>query len=190
MLLPDETFTMKPLQLEGSARLSTRDRENEINPGPTRRKGELWGICTRAGTCEPTWLLMPRSRSGSLSSNQNKNDEVAFAIEFDDLRLKKRENRVGATLLFVVDASGSMAARKRMTAVKGAILSLLQDAYEKRDRIGMIAFRNNEAELILPVTRSIEAASSSFGTSPQGKDASGRRSGQSVQGAPFGETQK
>ncbi|MDF2713612.1 MAG: hypothetical protein K0R28_537 [Paenibacillus sp.] len=84
---------------------------------------------------------------------------TAISVEREDLRMKRRERRVGATLLFVVDASGSMAARQRMRAVKGAILSLLQDAYRKRDSIGMIAFRKRSAEQILPFTRSVEAAS-------------------------------
>lgn len=84
---------------------------------------------------------------------------TAIAVEREDLRMKRRERRVGATLLFVVDASGSMAAQQRMRAVKGAILSLLQDAYRKRDSIGMVAFRKQTAERILPFTRSVEAAS-------------------------------
>jgi magnesium chelatase subunit D len=60
--------------------------------------------------------------------------------------------------MFVVDASGSMAAEERMTATKGAILSLLLDAYQRRDRVGMIVFRKNKAELVLPPTNSVELA--------------------------------
>jgi magnesium chelatase subunit D len=59
-------------------------------------------------------------------------------------------------VLFVVDASGSMAARKRMTIVKTAVLSLLRDAYQRRDRIGMISFRGHQAEQVLPPTSSHE----------------------------------
>jgi len=81
---------------------------------------------------------------------------LAIAIEPQDIREKVRERRSGCTILFLVDASGSLGARKRMTAVKGAVLSMLRDSYVKRDRVGMMAFRRDSAELILPPTRSVE----------------------------------
>jgi magnesium chelatase subunit D len=65
---------------------------------------------------------------------------------------------MGNTILFVVDASGSMGAQQRMTAVKGAILSLLIDAYQKRDRVGLVVFRRKGAEVLLPPTSSVELA--------------------------------
>ena len=61
-------------------------------------------------------------------------------------------------MLFVVDASGSMAARARMTEVKGAVLGLLLDAYQRRDKVGLITFRDKGAELVLPPTSSVENA--------------------------------
>ncbi len=81
---------------------------------------------------------------------------LCINIKNSDLREKIRERRCGCTLLFLVDASGSLGVRKRMIAVKGAILSMLKESYVKRDRIGMMAFRRNSAELILPPTRSVE----------------------------------
>lgn len=83
---------------------------------------------------------------------------LAISLERDDLRRKVREKRTGSVFLFCVDASGSMGARHRMGAVKGAIYGLLQDAYQKRDRVGMISFRRSSAEVLLPVTRSIDLA--------------------------------
>ncbi|MFZ5595863.1 MAG: putative cobaltochelatase [Bacillota bacterium] len=83
---------------------------------------------------------------------------VAIAIESGDIREKVREKRIGNFLLFVVDASGSMGAQQRMVETKGAILSLLLDAYQKRDRIGMVAFKGNTAETLLPPTSSVEMA--------------------------------
>jgi magnesium chelatase subunit D len=82
--------------------------------------------------------------------------DLAINIQNQDVREKVREMRAGCTILFLVDASGSLGVRKRMTAVKGAILSMLRDSYVKRDRIGMMAFRRDSAELILPPTRSVE----------------------------------
>lgn len=81
---------------------------------------------------------------------------MSIAIEKQDIRQKVRERRSGCTILFLVDASGSLGVRKRMSAVKGAVLSMLKDSYVKRDRIGMMAFRRDSAELILPPTKSVE----------------------------------
>ncbi|WP_202976466.1 magnesium chelatase subunit D family protein [Anaerophilus nitritogenes] len=83
---------------------------------------------------------------------------MAFIIKKEDIREKIREQRVGNTILFVVDASGSMGIEKRMIESKGAVLSLLKDAYQKRDRVGMMTFRGHETSVILPPTRSVELA--------------------------------
>jgi magnesium chelatase subunit D len=89
---------------------------------------------------------------------KNREGVLAVKIEMSDLREKVRERRMGNTVLFVVDASGSMGAQQRMTAVKGAILSLLIDAYQKRDRVGLVIFRGKSAEVLLPPTSSVELA--------------------------------
>ncbi|MFG2003574.1 putative cobaltochelatase [Spirillospora sp. NPDC048911] len=78
-------------------------------------------------------------------------------VAAEDLREVVRDGREGNLVLFVVDASGSMAARQRMRAVKGAVLSLLLDAYQRRDKVGLITFRGTEATLALPPTSSVEA---------------------------------
>ena len=96
------------------------------------------------------------------------NANTAIVIKKSDIKEKVREKRTGATILFVVDASSSMGANKRMTAVKGAIMSLLTDAYEKRDKVGMIAFRKNKAEVLLNVTRSVELAQKQLKSMPTG----------------------
>ncbi len=72
--------------------------------------------------------------------------ECVMALTDDDLRFKVRENHAGATIVFAVDASSSMGAQKRMKTAKEAILSMLLDSYQKRDRIGLVAFRKNGAE--------------------------------------------
>lgn len=91
---------------------------------------------------------------------QKKSDINGLKIKIrkEDIRVKVRERRTGTSILFVVDSSGSMGVKKRMEAVKGAIMSLLKDAYEKRDRVGLVAFRKDCAEELLPITRSIDLA--------------------------------
>ncbi|MEU5210530.1 putative cobaltochelatase [Streptomyces sp. NPDC020742] len=93
---------------------------------------------------------------------------AGLVVRRDDLREAVREGREGNLVLFVVDASGSMAARKRMGAVKGAVLSLLLDAYQRRDKIGMITFRGSGAELALPPTSSVEAGAARLEQLPTG----------------------
>jgi magnesium chelatase subunit D len=75
-----------------------------------------------------------------------------------DVRRAVREGRESNLVLFAVDASGSMAARARMSAVSGAVLSLLRDAYQRRDRVGLISFRGTQAQVVLPPTSSVDAA--------------------------------
>ncbi|MBO0788604.1 MAG: VWA domain-containing protein, partial [Actinobacteria bacterium] len=86
----------------------------------------------------------------------------------EDLREPRREGREGNLVLFLVDASGSMAARARMGAVKGAVLSLLLDAYQRRDKAGVIAFRGEGAQVLLPPTSSPETAAARLATLPAG----------------------
>ncbi len=83
---------------------------------------------------------------------------LAVIIKSCDFREKVREKRTGSTIVFIVDASGSMGAKKRMSAVKGAVVSLLADAYQKRDKVGLVAFRKKEAEVLLNITRSVDMA--------------------------------
>ncbi len=92
--------------------------------------------------------------------NQRENAEQALAInvESSSLRVKVREQPTEATILLLVDASGSMGAKERMSAAKGAALELLRDAYVHRNKVGVIAFRKNTAEILLPPTNSVDQA--------------------------------
>ncbi|MGW4632828.1 magnesium chelatase subunit D family protein [Nocardia sp. NPDC004415] len=81
-----------------------------------------------------------------------------LALAAEDLRGAYREGREGNLVVFVVDASGSMAARDRLTAVTGAIVTLLRDAYQRRDKVAVISVRGSEAELVLPPTSSVDIA--------------------------------
>ena len=86
----------------------------------------------------------------------------------EDLRQATLEGREGNLVLFVVDASGSMGSRARMGAVKGAVLSLLLDAYQRRDKVGLVTFRGSDAEVALPPTWSVEAAAARLTDLPTG----------------------
>jgi magnesium chelatase subunit D len=82
----------------------------------------------------------------------------AVAIHDEDLRERVRVGKVSTACIFVVDASGSMGAMKRMECAKGAVLSLLLDSYQHRDRVGLVAFRGGEADLLLPLCSSVDLA--------------------------------
>jgi magnesium chelatase subunit D len=89
-------------------------------------------------------------------------------ITIADLRQKKRAGKTGNLIVFVVDASGSMAARKRMEAVKGTVLNLLTEAYEKRDTVAVISFRGVEAQVMLQATQSTAMAEEAMRLLPTG----------------------
>ncbi|UCD98917.1 MAG: VWA domain-containing protein [Chloroflexota bacterium] len=93
---------------------------------------------------------------------------VAFAIQPDDFHRKVRVKRTANLVLFVVDASWSMAVAERMAATKGAILSLLTDAYQRRDRVGLVVFQKDRATMVLPPTNSIQLARRALADIPVG----------------------
>jgi Mg-chelatase subunit ChlD len=94
--------------------------------------------------------------------------QVAFAIQKNDLQRKVRVKKAANLILFLVDASWSMAVAERMAATKGAILSLLTDAYQRRDRVGLIVFQKDRATLILPPTSSVMLAQRALSDIPVG----------------------
>jgi magnesium chelatase subunit D len=94
--------------------------------------------------------------------------QVAFAIQPSDLQRKVRVKRTANLVLFVVDASWSMAVAERMTATKGAILSLLTDAYQRRDRVGLVVFQKDRSIMVLPPTNSCELAQRALANIPVG----------------------
>lgn len=94
--------------------------------------------------------------------------EIAFAINRGDLQKKVRVRKAANLILFVVDASWSMAVAERMSATKGAIMSLLTDAYQRRDRVGLIVFQKNQSRLILPPTNSVLLAQKAMADIPVG----------------------
>ena len=91
-----------------------------------------------------------------------------LVIHNRDLRYKQREKKTGHLVIFAVDGSGSMGAQSRMTETKGAIQSLLMDCYQKRDKVAMLVFRKDKAEIVLPPTSSVEHASRRLKEIPTG----------------------
>ncbi len=95
-------------------------------------------------------------------------NRVAFAIRPNDYMKKIRVRKAANLILFLVDASWSMAVAERMSATKGAIMSLLTDAYQRRDRVGLIVFQKNLATLVLPPTNSVMLAEMALQDIPVG----------------------
>lgn len=107
----------------------------------------------------------PFQRDRSEIRERNK---VAFAIRPADYMKKIRVRKAANLILFLVDASWSMAVAERMAATKGAILSLLTDAYQRRDRVGLVVFQKTRATLVLPPTNSVLLAQEALSDVPVG----------------------
>jgi len=163
------------------------DSPSSGNPQPARQSGPPSKVFrTRAlsvpgvGEGAPGRRSRARNASGSVAAAADPSDADAHGLHLfatllsaaehaagagrlrpqpDDVRRAIREGREGNLVIFVVDASGSMAARDRMAAVSGATLSLLRDAYQRRDKVAVITFRGYEARLLLPPTSSAHIAS-------------------------------
>ncbi|WP_225100788.1 putative cobaltochelatase [Streptomyces sp. CoH27] len=157
-----EPFRTKVLSVpgigEGAAGRRSRARtEHGRTTGARRPQGALTKLHLAATVQAAAPHQRVRGRSGP-----------GLVIRRDDLRQATREGREGNLVLFVVDASGSMAARQRMSAVKGAVLSLLLDAYQRRDKVGLVTFRGAGADVALPPTSSVDAAAVRLESLPTG----------------------
>ncbi|MDF3302185.1 putative cobaltochelatase [Streptomyces tropicalis] len=157
-----EPFRTRVLSVPGigegaTGRRSRARTEHGRTTGARRPRGTLTRLHLAATVRAAAPHQRVRGRSGP-----------GLVVRRDDLRQATREGREGNLVLFVVDASGSMAARQRMGAVKGAVLSLLLDAYQRRDKVGLVTFRGRTAEVALPPTSSVDAAAARLGSLPTG----------------------
>ena len=169
-----EAFAVRPLEPEqdrlsrraSGRRLRTRSegrRGRYVSSRPTDRPDDLALDATlRAAAIHQKSRRTGPHRSGKTPSSG------AIRIEPVDWRAKVRVGRAGSCVILVVDSSGSMGSRGRMTASKGAVLSLLLDAYVKRDRVCLIGFRRDRAEVLVPVTSSVEVAQRCLAELPVG----------------------
>ncbi|MGW5133322.1 putative cobaltochelatase [Streptomyces sp. NPDC004135] len=157
-----EPFKAKVLSVPGigegvAGRRSRARTEHGRTTGARRPQGALTKLHLAATVQAAAPHQRARGRSGP-----------GLVVRRDDLRQATREGREGNLVLFVVDASGSMAARQRMSAVKGAVLSLLLDAYQRRDKVGLVTFRGTGADVALPPTSSVDAAAARLESLPTG----------------------
>jgi magnesium chelatase subunit D len=156
------TFRARRLEVPGKGHGSAGRRSRAYTDGGRTVGASLPGSAPRDVHLNATLMAsaphqVRRGRTGP-----------GLILERADLRERRREGRESNLVLFVVDASGSMAARRRMEAVKGAVLSLLLDAYQRRDKVGLICFRGAAAQLLLPPTSSVDAAARRLDHMPTG----------------------
>jgi magnesium chelatase subunit D len=103
-----------------------------------------------------------KDRGAGISGNN------ALIVKDQDIQEKIRVGKISTATLFVVDASGSMGASNRMQSAKGAVMSLLMDSYQQRDRIGMVAFKGTDADVLLPLCSSVDLAFERLNKLPTG----------------------
>jgi magnesium chelatase subunit D len=156
------TFRARRLEVPGKGRGAAGRRSRAYTDGgrtvgARRPEGVLRDVHLTATLMAGAPYQVQRGRTGA-----------GLVLERDDLRERRREGREANLVLFLVDASGSMAARRRMEAVKGAVLSLLLDAYQRRDKVGLVCFRGAGAQLLLPPTSSVDAAARRLAAMPTG----------------------
>lgn len=128
--------------------------------GPGGRRGR--------GPSGPVHLLATIRNAAPHQARRGRTVGAPLALRPGDLRRSRIQGRESNLVLLAVDASGSMAARRRMSAVKGAVLALLMDAYQRRDKVGLITFRGRDAELVLPPTSSVDTAARRLTELPHG----------------------
>lgn len=162
--------TFKPRQISTPLdRMSRRHGGRRTRTRTDRKRGRY--VMARPATDKTDDIALDatlRAAAPHQLSRKAQRSRVAFAIQRSDLQRKIRVRKAANLILFVVDASWSMAVAERMSATKGAILSLLTDAYQRRDRVGLVVFQKDRAMTILPPTNSIELAQRALADIPVG----------------------
>lgn len=153
-----EPFKVRPLEMPVD-RLARSGSGRRTRSRSATRRGRTVGS-TLPRRCDDLALdaTLRAAAPHQLTRRSGSNSSLAVLVEPQDIRERRREHKVSHLLLFVVDGSGSMGARRRMSETKAAVLSLLLDAYQKRDRVGLVVFRGLGAETALPPTSSVERA--------------------------------
>jgi magnesium chelatase subunit D len=163
-----QTFT--PKRISGPLDRISRRHGGRRTQSRTERKRGRYVMSRPASDTKDDIAFDATLRAAAPHQKERKEqlNHVAFAIQRSDLQRKVRVRKSANLILFVVDASWSMAVAERMSATKGAILSLLTDAYQRRDRVGLVVFQKNRALTVLPPTNSIELAQRALADIPVG----------------------
>jgi magnesium chelatase subunit D len=152
-----ETFA--PRKLDTPLDKLTRKKSGRRSQTHTdRKRGRYVKSRPANGSTDIAFDATIRAAAPFQKRRDEKRKRLAFAIEKGDLQKKVRVKRMSNLVIFLVDASWSMAVAERMNATKGAILSLLTDAYQRRDRVGLIVFQKDRATLVLSPTTSVQLA--------------------------------
>ncbi|CUU56805.1 magnesium chelatase subunit D [Parafrankia irregularis] len=162
VVAPAETFRARRLEVPGVGRGVPGRRSRAVTG-----TGAVVGADVPAGRPRDLHVVATMLAAAPHQAARGRGGP-GLVLRAADLRQARREGREGNLVLFVVDASGSMAARARMGAVKAAVLSLLLDAYQRRDKIGLVTFRGEAAELALPPTSSVDVAAARLADLPAG----------------------
>ncbi|MFI5283928.1 MAG: VWA domain-containing protein [Candidatus Dormibacterales bacterium] len=151
-----ETFNLKRIDLPRQRRVRKQGGKRSASQAADRR-GRYVRAEPRAKVNDLAIDATVRA-AAPMQKDRGRRAGQPLRLEREDLRQKVRERKVGNLIVFVVDASASMDAEQRMAATKGAILSLLQDAYVRRDRVAVVIFKNRTAEVVLRPTSSVSLA--------------------------------
>ena len=155
---PGEIFEIRNWQDPGLLRRASGTSGRRMRSLSDNRTGRYVFSRIPRSRHETDIALDATFRAAAVCQNWRNRNGDALALEPSDIRIKVREAASGSCLLFVVDASASIGAHKRMYDVKAAVLSMLNVSYQKRDSIGLVSFRRGHAELILDITRSVYMA--------------------------------
>jgi magnesium chelatase subunit D len=148
--------------LASRKRWQRRDTPGKRGTARSERPRGRYIRALHAGPLSRDIALDATIRTAALHPQRRDPGGMAVRVEPADLHAKVRERKVGHLLLFVVDCSGSMGTQRRLLATQGAILSLLVDAYQHRDRVGLVIFREELAAVVLRPTASVEQAKRAF----------------------------
>ncbi len=171
---PEKVFGIgDPIDTRGIALARERDREKRKRLNGRRIETYSSGkngaaISSRMPEGSRDLAFDATIRAAAPHQKSRAHGDLAIAIRGEDIRERVRVGKVSASCVFLVDASGSMGAERRMESAKGAVLSLLLDSYQHRDRIGMVAFRKDSAELVLPLSHSVDLAKKRLSDLPTG----------------------